>query len=160
MTLFATKTDRPWSTVVDVDHDTGACSHVCGQHPPARHTGPKLTLGELDERARALPYSPGAGSMYDRGGALAWILGQSAELPSAYQGGAVERRQAVEVFDPSPLAIATRARRGWLDLAGPAPPGVGPAGLLGRNREVDQLAGLIASLDVLAPEDVEEMMGR
>jgi hypothetical protein len=153
--LRSSTTDRPW-TVVDTLDDGQPCTHVCASHPAAPYDGPRLTLGELDQRARALPYSPGAGSGYDRGGARAWILGQAAQQPDAYMGGRSDLHR--EIFDTSALAIATRARRAWLDLAGHAPPGVGPAGLLGRNREADGLCALIRDLDVL--EDVEELMGR
>jgi hypothetical protein len=150
--LRSSTTDRPW-TVVD---DGQPCTHVCPSHPAAPYTGPRLTLGELDERARALSYSPGAGVGFDRGAGRGWVLGTQPEVPAAYLGGHSDLR--TEVFDTSALGIATRARRAWLDLAGQAPPGVGPAGLLGRNPEVDQLAALIASLGVL--EDVEELSGR
>jgi hypothetical protein len=154
MGLFASKTEtRPWTVV---DPDTGPCRHVCPEHPAEAYAGPKLSLGELDQRARALSYSPGAGVGFDRGAGRGWVLGTQPEVPAAYLGGHSDLR--TEVFDPSALGIAVRARRAWLDLAGQAPPGVGPSGLLGRNPEADGLCALIRDLDVL--EDAEELMGR
>jgi hypothetical protein len=154
MTLFATRDGRLGATVT-----LGAepCDHTCELHPPARHEGAKLTLRELDARAMALPYSPGAGAGFDRTAARGWVLGTQPEVPSYLMGGAVERRQAVERYDPSPLAVATRARRGWLDIAGRIPEGVGPATLRTVNPEVAQLADLIASLDVLDQAGLEEL---
>jgi hypothetical protein len=153
VTLYATK-DRPWSTVDPADAQP--CSHTCSQHLPAPYDGPKLTLAELDERARAIGYSPGPGITVRQ----EWLAGRQAEVPAYLLGGAVERRQAVERFDPSPTATAARARRLWIDIASRLPEGVGPDALIDVNPEVASLASLIASLDVLDAAGLEELMGR
>jgi hypothetical protein len=155
VTLYATK-DRPWSTVDPAD--TQPCGHVCEMHPASRHDGPRISLHELDELALALPYSPGAGAGYDRNAARGWVLGTQPEVPAAYLGGHADQR--VEVFDPSPLRVAVRARRGWMDIASRIPEGVGPASLRDHNPEVAQLAGLIASLGVLHAAGLEELMSQ
>jgi hypothetical protein len=152
VTLYASTKDRPWSTADPADAQS--CSHTCSQHLPARHEGRQLTLQELDDLAMALSYSPGAGAGFDRNGARQWVLGQSAEVPGYLMGGHADLR--VERFDTSALAIAIRARRAWLDMASRLPDW-NPAALLGRNPEVDSLAGLIASLDVLNAAGLEEM---
>jgi hypothetical protein len=152
MGLFARDTlPSPLDPDADVDPDA-PCSHVCRQHPPKRHTGPKLNLQQLDERARELGYVPGWGNARRE-----WIFGRQPLVPAAYLGGAVERREAVEVYDPSPLMTAVRARRVWIEDAARLPAGSGPASLLTHGGEHAELAELIASLDVLTPDALEEM---
>jgi hypothetical protein len=156
MTLFSSTKDRPWSTVDPADAQP--CGHVCEMHPAPRHDGPRISLQELDAAARELPYSPGPGVGYDRNAGRQWILGQSAQVPAAYLGSYAGA--PTETFDPSPLGVCIRARRGWLDIAGRIPEGFGPATLRDHNPEVASLASLIASLDVLDAAGLEELMAQ
>jgi hypothetical protein len=130
------------------------CSHVCPEHPIPPYRGRKLSLERLDELAAALTYSPwpAAGS-----GGMAWVQGLTPETPAAYQGGAVERGEAVLKYDPSPLGVATRARRGWLDCAGLLPNGR-PVDLLAGSADARWFAELIRQTGVLHPDHYEAMV--
>jgi hypothetical protein len=129
------------------------CAHVCAQHPPKRYEGAKLSLQDLDQRASELGYVPAWGSARHE-----WIFGRQPLVPAYLMGGAVERRQAEEVYDPSPLMTAVRARRVWIEDAGRLPAGSGPTALLKGSREARELAELILACGVLTAEASQELM--
>jgi hypothetical protein len=131
-----------------------ACGHVCPEHPIPPYRGRKLSLERLDELAAGLAYSPwpAAGN-----GGTAWVLGLSAEVPAAYLGGAVERGEAAEHYDRSPLGVAVRARRAWRDCAALLPSGR-PADLLAGSADARWFAETIRQTSVLHPDHYEAMV--